>query len=287
MLKSSTLLFTLALFFATACHEGNKRAATTDTGGEVAQYQQFVAALDQTNVKSVLQAMTEFRRLFNQMGGDSCDAAFLIFEACWQNTANHLTAFIRKDTATYARLVAVDEFGTQAEVTGTALQFNNDIRENGYKVVRGKEGIQVVPDWDYAAPRFTRFTSAAMTVYINEVNREDRLRYRQRVWVRPAPEEMVEEIVWREAFSNRYSSFVLHNQMKEEQRTQLSFLITGRSDSAWFGTACRYLEQKHTGTATCKIVAPYYKAWATNNTTIAAALLDRYYKQGYINSAAL
>lgn len=285
MLKKTSLSVCLVLL--TACHQNNSRLSVGSGSDVIARYQQFITTLDTADVKAVSLAAAQYRKLFYKAGKDTCDEAFVIFEACWKKMAQKLTGFIKKDSAVYAPLVAIDEYGTQVEATGKLLQFNGDMHENGYRVVLGKGGIMVVPDWNYAAARFSRFVTAEMTEYLNHLGGETKSGYRQSAWVKAAPEETIENMVWRESFNSRYAGFILHNNIKEEQRSQLSDFIAGRSDSAWFRAACLYLETKHAGTATHKIISPYYKAWVANDDNMKLALLDRYFKQGYINSVSL
>lgn len=270
-----------------SCHSADSRRKTSPAGDGIEQYASFIAVLDTTDVKSVATATAQYRKLFFNARKDSCDAAFMLFESCWQYQAQRLTRLVRQDTALYTRLVALDEYGTQVEATGTLKQFSDALQENGYRVVLVNGMLTVERNWNFAVARFSRFVTAEMTEYMNQKSRENTERYRQRVMIKPAPEKMIDGLVWREKFNERYSGTLLRNTIKEEQRVLLSELITNRTDAAWFAAACSWLEKQYAGTATHKIIAPYYRAIQQNNTTMAEALLDRYYKQGYITAARL
>lgn len=270
-----------------SCNTADSRRKTSQAGEGIEQYALFISALDTTNVKSVSTATAQYRKLFFSARKDSCDAAFMLFEGCWQFHAQRLTRLVRQDTALYARLVALDEYGTQVEATGALKQFNDQLQENGYRVVLINDVLTVERNWNFAVARFSRFVTAEMTEYMNQKSRENAERYRQRIMIKPAPEKMIDGLVWREKFNERYTGTLLRNTIKEEQRVLLSELIINRTDAAWFSAACNWLEKQYAGTATHKIIAPYYRAIQQHNTQVAEALLDRYYKQGYITAARL
>lgn len=253
----------------------------------IEQYALLIAGLDTTDVKAVSAATALYRKLFYKTRKDSCDAAFLVFENCWKHHAGRLTRQIQQDTAVYARLVALDEYGTQVEVTGTLKEFNSTLQENGYRVVLVGNMPVVERNWNFALARFSRFVSAEMTEYMNRKSQENTERFRQRVMVKPAADKMIEEIIWREKFNEVHPGALLHNTIKEEQRELLSELIANRGDAVWFSAACNYLEKQYAGTGTHKIIAPYYRAVQQGNIPVAEALLDRYYKQGYVTAARL
>lgn len=273
------------IFFSCNSSENRRNAVPVREGIE--QYALFIAALDTADVKSISAATVQYRKLFYKARKDSCDAAFLTFEGYWQHQAQRLTRLVQEDTASYSRLVALDEYGTQVEATGTLKQFNDALQENGYRVVLANGRLRVERNWNFAVARFSRFVTTELGEYMNRKSQESAERLRQHVLLKPAPEKMIEGIVWREKFSERNIGMLLHNTIKEEQRVLLSELIENRTDNAWFATACTWLEKQYAGTATHKIIAPYYRAVQQHNTSVAEALLDRYYKQGYITAARL
>lgn len=270
----------IILFLITGCDQIQKRNTAAGNAGLPTQYSAYLTTLDTADIASITLAATEYRKLFFNAPKDSCDAALVAFERYCRQLAIHINDRLQ-DTATYAPMVAVDEWGIPKELTGPLQEFRTRLQENGYKVIADSGRPAVRQDWDFILARFSRFVSPEMKAYIDRLRQEDKETYPRSARVAVAPDQMVDRITWREAFSGKNAGFVWLNEVKEEQRSLLTGLMVS-TDSTWFQTACIYLSAHYPTTITHKIISPYYKARVLHDSIMASALLDRYFKQGYI-----
>lgn len=277
-------MFFIACPFFTGCDKAAKKQAGTQQQGVLeTPYLTYTQQLDVADIQSAALAVKQYCKLFTGAGQDSCDEGFVIFENFCKQQCNTLTQLVQNKEE-YQSLVATDEWGVTRELTGELKVFSNRLRENGYKVVLAGGKMMVVQDWDLVAARMSRFVSPDVNAYIARMNKEFKETVNVHTQVAVSPETLIENMIWRENFGAQHAAFILQKDMKESHRTLLTSLMRG-TDSVFFLSACAYLGRQYPASGTNKIVAPYYKARQEHNLSFANALLDRYYKQGYIYNA--
>ncbi len=291
------------LSLLTSCNERPgrpKQTVNTETPDVVSkhlspalnEYQAYLLALKPTDINTVSKAAEKYHALFTGKDAAVCDTAFTIFNIYHDRVGVAMNAALQKDTTDYSSLYTFDSPGHLRSVPPQLQAFNDQLHLNGFTMREEQGAPYIAEEGDSLKTWFYSYISAALSEYLDQVNKETKEPFSSDAAMLLQPKAYVDRIVWWERFMQQHPGFLYEENAKGNKQFMLTCLLEGMDNTPltadegtlqeYYKTAYDYLKTAYPETETNKIVAPYSKAIQTKNYITQKALLSQYKQKGYI-----
>jgi len=294
--------FICIFFLLVSCRQDNKSTGekedsvvnvpATKVESPVPFYKAILKKLDTTEVGSVTVAAEKFSELFAKADTAQADSGFIAFSSFYDKIGSNVNEQHVKDSANY--MAYVPGFSSQhAKKTAATDERVKQLKANGFTIDISEGSTYIRQDRNFLAKYFYPLVSPVMKEYLVQLNKENEEGFLEDAGLVITPVELSNRLILWEKFLTKNPTFPFADDIKQQQRGYLTFLLEGIDNSPLMehGTseirkiyvdAYNNIIQNHPQSATAGLIRPYYEALKQKDSKKAQSLLQQYKKQGLI-----
>lgn len=244
----------------------NKRPVKIEVADQAAvdAYQNYLQRLSKRSFESVRQAVSHYETALQNANEATCDAAFFAF---WQYYQSVKEETLRQyNVAKYDRLAA--EIQRYGRVLPTQDSFLYRLSLNGFDLGASGNKVYLREDMDFMMRHFYRFVSPALQIYLEQSKKEMYTPLLLAEKLAVSLTEVADRAVYWDKLLIQYPNFAFRSPAQQAYKNTLTILLRGTKGTPAFANgalqpdfkkAYFYLQEKHAGSTTQRIVQDYLK----------------------------
>lgn len=256
------------------------------------QFELFLSELDKTKYYSTTIATYEYKRLFANETSLNRDKAFALFHAFYFAINRELNRNHFNDYDYNFDKLVVSNRDQQTELPPIYYKYIQDLENNGFVIKKNNDFELGYDTWitqnrNFISEHYYEFISEEMREYctflkpiIGEQTIID-------MSLNVTPIVLAERIIWLENFSDKYSDFVLKEDVEWEFNLYVHIMFYGLSNTdivdyetkvlyKSFKEAYEYMVLEYPENNTSKLIKPFYEALNNNNYKTADSIRNDY-----------
>lgn len=263
-------------------------AASSDyTLTKADQFEDYLLALDTTDINSITKATNKFSEIFSKDDSIQNDEGILKFLAYQEKVELNGNEKIIDERKDYAQLVDIEYNNKKAPEELSA--FHRQINNNGFRIVQS-EGMYYIKSYPtYIEQNFYAYASPTMEIYLRQLAKENLEGFANDAAIVIPFETFVQRTIWWEDFGQSISNKHLQTKANEQYEAYLRYLTIGLNNTPainyenkaeeYFINAYAYLEEVYPTSETYVTLKPYIELIKRNKITEAKEMSLQMIKQ--------
>ncbi|GGH28980.1 hypothetical protein FAZ19_20935 [Sphingobacterium alkalisoli] len=275
---NTTIIIATALLAFASCQNDNKNKSSANseyldtpstteeyTLTKVDQYEDYLLALDTTDINSMTKATNKFTEIFSKDDSVQNDEAILKFLAYQEKVELNGNEKIIDEREDYSSLVDVEY--NNKKIPNELSAFHKQINQNGFRIEQSEGMYYIKSSPAYIEQNFYRYASPTMEIYLRQLAKENIEGFAADGAIIIPFETFVQRTVWWEDFSQSVTNPAIRSKALEKYKSYLLFLTVGMNNTPainyenkaeeYFVNAYTYLEEVHPTSDTFTTLRPY------------------------------
>lgn len=278
--------------FLTACVSNTKEENGTDTTNvenpeeynltKVEALEDYILALDSTDIESVGKATTKFKELFENKENPENDKAVALLMDYIDKVSMYGNRSAFDEEINYRPLVNIEFDGGKAAVPSDLEKAYDKINRNGFRVRETEGMFDLEPNPLYFQDNFYPYISSDLEILLQQIGRDNMEGYADDAAIAIPFQSLVQRTVWYEDFANKTKGSIAGDKAQKEFEKYFTTLTIGMDNtpaiesqqiSPYFQEAYNYLKDFAPNSATYKKLEPYIALLQEQKIDEAKALL--------------
>jgi len=284
-----SVLFSLIL---TACVSNNKEQQSTDSTSiensdeynltKAEALEDYILALDSTDVESIGKATVKFKELFEQKENSDNDKGVALIMDFIDKVSMYASRSVFDEEVNYRPLVNIEFDGGKEAVPNDLEQTYDLINRNGLRVRETEGMFDLEPNPIYFQENFYPYISSNLEILLQQLGRDNMEGYADDAAISIPFQTLVQRTIWYEDFANKTKGTTAGDKAKKEYDKYFVTLTIGMDNtpaiesqqiSPYFQEAYTYLKDFSPNSETYKRLEPYITLLQEQKIDEAKALL--------------
>lgn len=226
----------------------------------------YILALDSTDVGSVGKATAKFKELFEQKESSENDKGVSIIMDYIDKVSMYANRSVFEEDINYRPLVNIEFDGGKAAVPSDLEDVYEKINNNGFRVREAEGMFDLQPNPIYFQDNFYPYITSDFEILLQQLGRDNMEGYASDAAIAIPFQSLVQRTVWYEDFANKTKGTTAGDLAKKEYEKYFTTLTIGMDNtpaiesqqaSPYFQEAYTYLKDFAPNSETYKKLEPY------------------------------
>ncbi|MFZ4263612.1 hypothetical protein ACFRAE_16345 [Sphingobacterium sp. HJSM2_6] len=219
---------------------------------KVEKLEDYLLALDSTDVKSLTKANKKFKELFSEQDSLENDLAVLSILDYFDKVSTYATPFIFEEKVDYRPLVDIEFNKASNDIPSPLENTYETINENGLRVKETEGMFMLEVNPLYIQKEYYPFISKNLEIYLQQLGKENIEGFAQDAAIVIPFQSLVQRTIWWEDFSNSTKNSAIGKKATDLYNYYFSNLCIGMDNTpaieseqiaAYFQDAYNYLKE--------------------------------------------
>ena len=249
------------------------------------QYAQWLSTLDTQKISNGSLAVNQYKQLFGKQPRSICDTAYYLFDSFHQRLTDYITH--NPDTTDLEPLIMDSRDGKPVSLSPQLIKIRDTLAANGFRIFEEEGNAFVIYDMSFMNKNFSPYVSPAMKEYLAQLAKEDSKPFLDDAALLIPPTELAYRTIWWEQYVHRHSDFIFTYNALHTHRFYFRILLQGTDNTPlvrennhltdYYRTAYSFVTTHYPRSETNMVVAPWFKALKTNDTTTIQKIREKFH----------
>jgi len=248
------------------------------------QYAQWLSTLDTQKITNSSFAVNQYKQLFDKQPASICDTAYYLFDRFHQRLTDYITH--NPDTTDLQPLIIDSLNGKPFSLSPRLIKTRDTLAANGFRVFEEEGNAFVIYDMSFMNKNFSPYVTPAMKEYLAQLAKEDSKPFQDDAALLIPPAELAYRTIWWEQYAHHHPDFIFTYNALHTHRFYFRILLEGMDNTPlleenhltdYYRTAYSFITTHYPRSETNMVVAPWFKALKTNDTTTIRQIKEKFH----------